>query len=283
MIESPENKLAIPLPAAKLNIRNNVYCGLLVPFYAQLPPVERGLRALYAKDNGITYNHSFQTAYKLIDLAYNEVNETDIELLPICILGPLLHDIGKIDIPTPLLLKNGPLEPEEREVFSKHSQGSVDFVVNNKVVNNNVDILVAAFVGAHHFYSPNSPIDLNQLRNRLWICYGEIPTFSLIFHRLLMYFSLIDVYDAVTDPRRPYRPALNDPEHIKKVLDRSLMPYNKFKQVHSGNEGEWLYEENRGMIDRILERHCRFGNKCDTTQEELSKHPVYSRYELIYN
>ena len=67
-----------------------------------------------------TGEHSKRVARIALVLA-REMGITSPEELDTIQTGALLHDIGKIAIPDAILLKTGPLTPEEREIMKRHS------------------------------------------------------------------------------------------------------------------------------------------------------------------
>ncbi len=101
--------------------------------------------------------------------------------------GALLHDIGKMGIPDRILLKEGPLTPEEWKVMRQHP------------------------VYAHEMLLPieylRPALDIPYCHHEKWDGTGyprglkgeEIPLIARIF-------AVVDVWDAVTSDR-PYRPA----------------------------------------------------------------------------
>jgi HD-GYP domain-containing protein (c-di-GMP phosphodiesterase class II) len=101
--------------------------------------------------------------------------------------GALLHDIGKMGIPDRILLKEGPLTPDEWEIMRKHP------------------------VYAHEMLLPieylRQALDIPYCHHEKWAGTGyprglsgeEIPLIARIF-------AVVDVWDAVTSDR-PYRPA----------------------------------------------------------------------------
>jgi HD-GYP domain-containing protein (c-di-GMP phosphodiesterase class II) len=115
--------------------------------------------------------------------------------------GALLHDIGKMGIPDGILLKAGPLTPEEWEVMRMHP------------------------VYAYDLLSPiaylRSAITIPYCHHEKWDGAGyprglkgeDIPLAARIF-------ALADVWDALrTD--RPYRPKWSEPEIIKYIRAES--------------------------------------------------------------
>ena len=101
--------------------------------------------------------------------------------------GAMLHDIGKIGIPDAILLKPGPLEPEEREIMQRHTIYAYELLKPIPFLRAALDIPYC-----HHekWNGQGTPRGLK----------GEgIPLFARIF-------SVVDVWDALMS-ERPYRPA----------------------------------------------------------------------------
>ncbi|MGA8869672.1 MAG: HD domain-containing phosphohydrolase [Candidatus Acidiferrales bacterium] len=99
----------------------------------------------------------------------------------------IVHDIGKVVVPDAILLKPGPLSPEEIEVIRKHPVVGERICAPLKAFR-----LVLPIIRHHHEKHDGSGYP-DGLRN------GEIPLTAAIL-------QLADVYDALTT-NRPYRKA----------------------------------------------------------------------------
>jgi cyclic di-GMP phosphodiesterase len=99
----------------------------------------------------------------------------------------IVHDIGKVVVPDAILLKPGPLSPEETEVMRKHPVVGERICAPLKAFR-----LVLPIIRHHHEKHDGSGYP-DRLRN------GEIPLTAAIL-------QLADVYDALTTDR-PYRKA----------------------------------------------------------------------------
>jgi putative nucleotidyltransferase with HDIG domain len=99
--------------------------------------------------------------------------------------GSLLHDIGKIGVPDNILLKPGPLTPEEWEIMRRHPQYAYDMLSSISYLHQALDI-----PWCHHEKWDGSgyPRGLNGDR---------IPVAARIF-------AVVDVWDALRSDR-PYR------------------------------------------------------------------------------
>ncbi len=102
-------------------------------------------------------------------------------------MGLLLHDIGKLIIPTPIIQKPGPLTRAERELIEYHPQAGFDLLQSGAW-----SPLVKAVVLRHHERWDGSGYP-DGLRGK------EI-------HPMARIAAVADVYDAVTS-ERPYAPA----------------------------------------------------------------------------
>jgi len=101
--------------------------------------------------------------------------------------GGLLHDIGKMGIPDRILLKEGPLTPQEWEIMRKHPVYAYEMLLPIEYLRPALDIPYC-----HHEKWDGSGYP-RGLKGE------EIPLIARIF-------AVIDVWDAVTSDR-PYRPA----------------------------------------------------------------------------
>lgn len=101
--------------------------------------------------------------------------------------GAYLHDIGKLGVPDGILLKRGPLTPEERKIMQRHAQIGFDLVKDIPFLADATDVVLM-----HHerFDGTGYPQGLK----------GEaIPLSARIF-------AIADTLDAVTS-ERPYQRA----------------------------------------------------------------------------
>lgn len=115
--------------------------------------------------------------------------------------GVLLHDIGKLGIPDSILLKNGPLTPEEMFVMRKHPTYAYEML-------RNIPYLSQASViplSHHEWWNGNGyPRQL----------VGEsIPLEARVF-------ALVDAWDALTTDR-PYRKRVTPGEALQEILAQS--------------------------------------------------------------
>lgn len=109
------------------------------------------------------------------------------EMLTVIAQGGYLHDIGKLGIPDSVLLKPGPLSPEERNLMQQHVQIGFDLVKGIPFLSSAAEIILA-----HHerYDGGGYPRGLRE---------DEIPLGARIF-------AIADTLDAITSDR-PYRRA----------------------------------------------------------------------------
>ncbi len=101
--------------------------------------------------------------------------------------GALLHDIGKMGIADAVLLKPGPLTPEERLEMQRHPGYAVDLLAPIQFLRPAMDI-------PHHHHEKWDGTGYPEgLRG------AAIPLTARAF-------AVVDVFDALTNDR-PYRPA----------------------------------------------------------------------------
>lgn len=108
------------------------------------------------------------------------------ELLSRLTYAAALHDVGKIDIPESVLLKPGPLTPEEFDVMKRHTTLGHERLVRME----EGDPIVLSLVRNHHERWDGKGYP-DGLRGE------EIPSAA-------RYFSVVDSFDAMTS-YRPYR------------------------------------------------------------------------------
>jgi putative two-component system response regulator len=129
-----------------------------------------------------------------------EIPEEDIKALR---WAGIVHDIGKVVVPDSILLKPGPLAPEEMDVMRKHS------VVGERICAPLKSFrLVLPIIRHHHEKRDGSGYPDGRSGE-------EIPLTARIL-------QLADVYDALTTDR-PYRTAVPSEEALKIMDDEAKL------------------------------------------------------------
>jgi len=154
--------------------------------------IESLAKAVELRDHG-TGGHSERVAELTVQLASRfDIQANALEDIR---RGALLHDFGKIGIADSILLKKGPLDPEEREEMKRHPEIAYQILKN------------LSYLGAS--------LDIPRYHHEKWDGSGypaglkakEIPFSARLF-------SVIDVWDALSTDR-PYRKALSRKECLK--------------------------------------------------------------------
>ncbi len=161
-----------------------------------IPSVESAKRCpdalfwLLRTDNsdGYIYRRSMGTA--IICAIYGHKLGFDRTALIELALGGLLMDIGKIEVPVPILAKSENLSPEETGLVRKHVCHAVEMVR----IMDNVPDRVINMVSNHHERFDGSGYPNNRRGT-------DIPLFARIA-------GIVDTFDAITQDRR-YAPAIS--------------------------------------------------------------------------
>jgi PAS domain S-box-containing protein/putative nucleotidyltransferase with HDIG domain len=132
-----------------------------------------------------TLGHTIRVAEMTVKLA-RYLGMTEQELVPIR-RGALLHDIGKMGIPDSILLKQGPLSPEEWEIMRQHPRMAYELLRPITFLRYAIDI---PFCHHERWDGKGYPRGLKE---------QEIPLSARIF-------AVVDVWDALLSDR-PYRKA----------------------------------------------------------------------------
>jgi len=122
--------------------------------------------------------------------------------------GALLHDIGKIGVPDSILLKPGPLTDEEWLLMRKHPQSAFDMLQPIAYLRPALDI---PYAHHEHWDGTGYPRGLKE---------EHIPLAARIF-------AVADIWDAMTDEKRPYRKTMSKDavrEHIRTLSGTQLDP-----------------------------------------------------------
>ncbi|WP_223592241.1 diguanylate cyclase [Neobacillus bataviensis] len=148
----------------------------------ELEEAEQQLKIFLSKDV-YTYRHSKRVYQYAVDFS-RILHLTDHERKTL-ILGALIHDIGKIEIPRDILNKKGKLDPHEWEMMKKHVTWGKEIISTNKKLEDLIPL-----VELHHerFDGKGYPYGLAG---------KTIPKLARIL-------CVIDSFDAMTT-ERPYQ------------------------------------------------------------------------------
>jgi diguanylate cyclase (GGDEF)-like protein/putative nucleotidyltransferase with HDIG domain len=148
----------------------------------ELEEAEQQLKIFLSKDV-YTYRHSKRVYQYAVNFS-RKLQLTDHERKNL-ILGALIHDIGKLEIPRDILNKKGKLEPHEWEMMKKHVTWGKEIISTNKKLDDLIPI-----VELHHerFDGKGYPYGLAG---------KSIPKLARIL-------CVIDSFDAMTT-ERPYQ------------------------------------------------------------------------------
>jgi response regulator RpfG family c-di-GMP phosphodiesterase len=157
---------------------------------------------------------------------YGEINN---EFLRNIYDSSILHDIGKVGIPDMVLLKPGPLTPQEFEIMKTHptiGYNALDEAAHELGENSFLDMAKDVTLYHHERWDGKGyPMGLSR---------EEIPLAARIV-------TIGDVYDALTT-RRPYKDAISHDNALKIMQDEDYRFDPKLLK---------LFLENNGDFDRI--------------------------------
>lgn len=136
--------------------------------------------------------------------------------------GGVVHDIGKVAVPDSILLKPGPLAPEEKRIMQSHPVKGEEICAPLRSFRQ-----VLPIIRHHHEKRDGSGYPDG-------LCGDDIPLTARIL-------QIVDVYDALTS-ERPYRSILTPREALEVVA----------REVARGWWDPSVFEEFRGMILETL-------------------------------
>ncbi|WP_244532532.1 diguanylate cyclase [Mesobacillus persicus] len=161
-----------------------------------LDEAEQQLKIFLSKDV-YTYRHSKRVYQYAVD--FSNKLQLSINERKTLILGALVHDIGKIEIPRDILTKKGKLEPHEWDIMKKHVTWGKEIISTDKTHEDLIPL-----VELHHErYDGNGyPYGLKG---------NNIPKLARIL-------CIIDSFDAMTT-ERPYQPTKTFEEAIVELRE----------------------------------------------------------------
>ena len=164
---------------------------------ARNPSALINVARLKSKDE-YTYMHCVAVCALMINLARTlELNEVQVRELG---LAGLLHDLGKMAVPDPVLNKPGKLTDEEFAVVRQHPQRGYDLLVENPDAP-----AIAAEVVLHHHEKYDGTGYPDGLKGEAISLYARMG-------------AICDVYDAITS-NRPYKDGWAPAESIARMLE----------------------------------------------------------------
>jgi putative nucleotidyltransferase with HDIG domain len=147
-----------------------------------------------------TANHSSRVAEGCKNLL-QRLGVDDDAALSIIEAGALLHDIGKIGIPDAILLKDGPLDDQERLIMRQHPQIGYEMLRGIRFLEPSLELVLyhqEKFDGSGYPYG---------------LAGDDIPIEARAF-------AVVDAWDAMTN-ERPYRKPMSTEHAATELIDCS--------------------------------------------------------------
>jgi HD-GYP domain-containing protein (c-di-GMP phosphodiesterase class II) len=164
-----------------------------------------GLRELVSAYDHSTNGHAQRTA-TLAEAIAQQMHCTQEEIELSC-LAALLHDIGKVAIPSPILFKPGPLNEEEWKIMRLHPEISRQMVLQAGGIFASVEHIVVAH--HEHWDGGGYPSGLSG---------EDIPLLARIL-------TVADSFDAMTTTR-VYQQRLSMPDARRELLSGAGRQYD---------------------------------------------------------
>lgn len=146
-----------------------------------------------------TFSHSVNVAV-LSTMLGSLCRYSKSDLLSL-VLGGLLHDIGKVHVPTDILTKRGRLTPNEFSLMKMHPELGEENLKHLSVPNAD---LLAIIAGQHHEHLDGQGYPRHLMGDNI--------------HRFARIVAIADVYDALTT-QRSYKPAYK-PHIAHRIMTR---------------------------------------------------------------
>ena len=154
-----------------------------------------------------TYDHSINVAmYSISILNSIKKNASRIELVTSG-LGGLLHDLGKLKIPTSIINNPGKLSPEDFAIIKKHPEFGGELMSEHDFNVNDIDFEIIKRVITEHHENINGTGYPKKLKDK------EIHIFARIT-------AIADFFDAITT-KRSYHEVLSTEDALE-VMARSV-------------------------------------------------------------
>ena len=158
---------------------------LIVDEITDMSEISLDMSSLRSKSNS-TYEHSIDVSIYAVMIGIGMGMRKG--LLKELAVSALLHDIGKLQIPTKLLHKPGKLTPEEYEEMKKHSEYGYELLKDNVMMTSKIKMGV--YMHHENVDGTGYPLGLEG---------DQIYLFAKIIH-------IADVYDAICS-KRSYKKA----------------------------------------------------------------------------
>lgn len=200
--ETHEDYLKTLAADAAISIKNQILYENLEKSYFEM--IQGLAQAVEARDP-YTYGHIDRVSSYTVNIAkIMKLPQLKLEIIK---KAAILHDLGKIGIPDNVLLKDGPLNDEERKIMDEHTLKAADILRDISAVNSEVIDIVK-----HHHEKYDGTGYPDGIKG------DKIPLGAQII-------AIADTYDAMTTDR-PYRKGMSKEDALKIIKKESGTQFN---------------------------------------------------------